>query len=173
MANNYQSTRLDALNNIGEDGSSFDKNLIGAEAACGEFIKRVVNNINDKGLVDTGKITDITVERIDDRNLTINGVNYILYLDEGIRGAESESKAPSSPYKMKHIPFNENLVGWVKRKITSEDKEARQIAYAIAVDRYKNGYEAQNIFNKEINQLVDEAADGVADVTINNFLNNI
>lgn len=171
MAKNYNGARLDALNNIGEDGTSFDSNLTGAETACGNFIQRVVNNINEKDLIDTGKIADITVERLDDKTLVINGVSYILYLDKGIRGAENESKAPSSPYKMNTIPYTTELVEWVKRKIGTENAE--QIAYAIAVDRYKNGYEAQNIFDKEIDQLIEDSANGVADITINNFLNNI
>ena len=171
MAKNYNGARLDALNNIGEDGTSFDSNLTGAETACGNFIQRVVNNINEKDLIDTGKIADITVERLDDRTLVINGVSYILYLDKGIRGAENESEAPSSPYKMNTIPYTTELVEWVKRKIGTENAE--QIAYAIAVDRYKNGYEAQNIFDKEIDQLIEDSANGVADITINNFLNNI
>lgn len=185
---NYDIAKLEALNNIGEDGSSFDRELMGAEKACGDFVLRVANNIQEKDLVDTGKILDITVQKVDANNIDIVGWNYIKYLDEGIRGAEDESKAPNSPYKMTKMPPPETFADWIRSKNIKlrnnpsyggnqtsivEDKDIDRVAYAMALKRFREGYEPQDIFNKEIDQLVDEASDGIANVEVNRLFKDI
>lgn len=188
MAQSYDMARLDALNDIGVDGSSFDDNLTGAEGAAGAFIKRVANNITSKDLVDTGKILDITLERVDDNNITVNGQFYIIMLDEGIQGAEDASKAPNSPFKMKSMPPSNVFVDWINRKNIRlrnnpsyggssdemvDDTKVEQVAYAMALTRYREGYEPQDIFAKEIPQLIDDASDGIATKVITSFLNGL
>ena len=188
-ANNYDISRLNALNDIGTSTDDFDSSLTGAEKACGDFVQRVAKNINDKDLVDTGKILDITVQKVDNNTINIVGYNYVIYLDEGIQGAESNSKAPNSPFKMSKMPPPETFANWIKRKNirvrdntsyggTSNTKinvegSIDKAAYAMALTRYKEGYEPQDIFKKEIPQLADEAAEGVANTVVNQFLKTL
>lgn len=184
----YDMARLDALNNIGEDGSSFDKNLIGSEDACGAFITRVANNIQSKDLVDTGRILDITAQKVDESTVDIVGVPYILYLDAGIQGAERNTLAPNSPYKMKKMPPVDSFVEWIKSKNLRlrnneayggsgdemvDDTRVEQVAYAMALERYRKGYAPQEIFEKEIPQLIEEASDGVANAVVDRLFGDI
>lgn len=185
---NYDLARLDALNDIGTDGSQFDENLIGAEAACGAFVKRVAENVTAKDLVDTGKILDLTVQKVSDNSINIVGWNYIIFLDEGIQGAESNAKAPNSPFKMKKMPNPQTFADWIRRKnirlennpsyggSTDEMVDSTQVdkvAYAMALTRYREGYEPQDIFAKEIEQLANDAAEGVADAQVNTILKGL
>jgi len=180
--------KLEALNDIGEDGSSFDRDLVGAEKACGDFVKRVATNIIDKDLVDTGKILDMTVQKVDSNTIDIIGVSYIKVIDEGIRGAEDESKAPNSPYKMTKMPPSNVFADWIRSKNIKlvnnpkyggeqtsivEDKDIDRVAYAMALERFRKGYEPQDIFDKEIDQLVEDASDGVSEVVINKMFSGL
>lgn len=185
---NYDIAKLDALNNIGEDGTLFDDNLVGSENACASFVKRVATNITNKDLVDTGKILDITVQKQDNNTINIVGQKYILILDLGIQGAERNTLAPRSPYKMKKMPPVETFVDWINRKNIRlrnneayggssdemvDDTKVEQVAYAMALERYRKGYAPQNIFEKEIPQLVDEASNGVANAVVNKFFKSL
>lgn len=187
---NFKDARLDALNNLGEDGTSFDSNLVGAEVSMGNFIDRVQSNINEKGLVDSGAIMDITVERTDN-TLQIMGVPYILFLDEGIKGAESSAKAPNSPYTMKKMPPSSVFKDWIQSKNIKvrntssmglgssrdddgiDDSNIDSAAYAMAVNRYKYGSEPKDIFAKEIPLLIEEAGSEVGDLYINQMFNGL
>lgn len=184
---NYNTAKLDALNNIGEDGTQFDDNLVGSENACASFVKRVATNITNKDLVDTGKILDITVQKQDNNTINIVGQKYILILDKGIQGTEVNN-APDSPYKMKKMPPVETFVDWINRKNIRlrnneayggssdemvDDTRVEQVAYAMALTRLREGYEPQNIFEKEIPQLVDEAGIGVANAVVNKFFKSL
>lgn len=188
--NDFKQSRLDALNSLGEDGTSFDSARVGVEASCGEFIKRVQQNINEKGLVDSGKMSDMTVQRVDS-TIQIMGMEYIIYLDEGIQGAEDSSKAPNSPFKMTKMPPSSVFKDWINSKNIKvrntsamglgssrdddgiDDSDIDSAAYAMAVSRYKTGYEPQDIFQKEIPKLVDDCADEISDLYINILFENI
>ena len=186
--NSYDLARLDALNDIGEDGSSFDKELIGAEKACGDFVKRVAENIIEKDLVDSGNIFNMAVQKIDNNTIDILGAGYIPYLDLGIRGAEDSSKAPNSPYKMTKMPPSNVFADWIRRKNIRiennpdyggdnrsmvDELEINKVAYAMALERYRKGYEPQDIFEKEIDQLADEASEGVANMVVNRLFDSL
>lgn len=185
---NYDIAKLDALNAIGEDGTLFDDNLVGSENACASFVKRVATNITNKDLVDTGKILDITVQKQDENTINIVGQKYILILDKGIQGAERNTLAPQSPYKMKKMPPVETFVDWINRKNIRlrnneayggssdemvDDTKVEQVAYAMALERYRKGYAPQDIFEKEIPQLIDDAGIGVANAVVNKFFKSL
>ena len=54
-----------------------------------------------------------------------------------------------------------------------DDTKVEQVAYAMALTRLREGYEPQNIFEKEIPQLVDEAGIGVANAVVNKFFKSL
>ena len=88
---------------------------------------------------------------------------------------------------MKSMPHSQVFVDWINRKNirvknnsskggqeeTMRVGDVKSAAYAMALDRYRNGYAPQDIFTKEIEQLVDEACEGVVENVTLSFLNGL
>lgn len=192
--NKARKQSLDFLDNLGVDASEFRDVSSGLETAAGDFIGRVIDNINSFDLVDTGKISDLSIQVISDKEINILGRNFINFIDEGVNGVNA-TPAPLSPYRYKDkMPNPELFKDWIlsknikvrntkynmgtgKDKVididTDNTKLLNKVAYAMAKDRYLNGVEPKPIFKKEIPKLVDDASKIVGQITIDNIFSNL
>ena len=182
---------LDFLNNLGTDQSEFRDVAQGLESVCGEFIKRVIDNINQHDLVDTGAISDLSMKIISPTEIHIEGQSYINYIDEGVNGVNA-TPAPHSPFRYKDkMPNPEIFKNWILSKnikvrntkyylgegedqvIKTDDENIDSVAYAMAKHRFLNGKESIPIFKKEIPQLLNDASNMLGQITIDNLLSNL
>lgn len=196
MANQSASRKasLDFLDNLGTDRGEFRKVSDGLESVAGEFINRVIDNINSFDLIDKGNISDLAIEVIDDKSLNILGQTYINFIDEGVKGSKDSSRAPNSPYAYSNkMPNPQIFADWIRSKnvkvrntsyhlgtgndqvipVDDDDKTIKRAAYAMARDRFEKGAEPKPIFKKEIPRLVQDAANVVGNITVQDILSNL
>jgi|SRR5690606_20016890 len=192
---NHSSARnqsLDFLDNLGESQNNFAPVSSGLEKVCGDFINRVVDNINRADVVDSGRMSDLTMTVVSDTQIRINGQRYINYVDEGIQGAINNTRAPFSPYKYTNkMPPPKVFEEWIKSKnikvrntkyytdqgsdikINVSDSDIKSVAYAMAKDRYDNGAYPVPIFKKEIPKLIQDATNTVGQIMIGNIISTL
>ncbi|WP_099369845.1 hypothetical protein [Sphingobacterium sp. 1.A.5] len=182
---------LDFLDNLGADKADFRELKGGLESVCGDFISRVIDNINQFDLIDTGGMSDLSMQVVSNTEINILGRSYINYVDLGVNGVNA-TPAPYSPYTYRDkMPNPEIFKSWILRKnikvrntkyylgkgedvvFEGDDKAIDRMAYAMARDRYLNGQEAKPIFQKEIPQLIDDAQQVVGNITIDNIFSNL
>ncbi|MEJ5092789.1 hypothetical protein GEO21_22355 [Sphingobacterium faecium] len=185
---------LDFLDNLGESENNFRDVSSGLESVAGQFINRVIDNINGYDLIDSGKISDLSIEVVSDKEVNILGQTYINYIDDGVQGKLTQSRAPLSPYKYTDkMPPVQTFVQWIKSKnikvrntskvlgtgndtvidVEDDDKEIKKVAYAMALDRFQHGAEPKPIFKKEIPKMIDDAVKVVGQITIDNIFSNL
>jgi hypothetical protein len=136
------------------DGETPITALLLAQTA-GEFVLKVIENINRLGLTDQGSLTDDLSEG--DIEILGGGVysveigyapdtdaaKYADFVDKGVKGWESSTKAPNSPYQYKKPqarsgkrniggqpykpgPMVQAIRGWVERQGLSARSEDQQ-----------------------------------------------
>ncbi|WP_166334610.1 hypothetical protein [Sphingobacterium chungjuense] len=185
---------LDFLDNLGSDKSNFRDPSAGLESVAGDFVKRVIENINQADTVDSGRIQDLNIVVVSPIQLQITGQKYINFIDQGVQGAVNNTRAPLSPYKYTtKMPDPAIFEEWIKSKnikvrntkyytgqgsdtkidVGDDDKQIKQAAYAMALNRYKNGAKPVPIFSKEIPKLVADAAQIVGQITVTDILSNL
>lgn len=185
---------LDFLDNLGESENNFRDVSSGLETVAGAFINRVIDNINSYDLIDTGNISDISIEVVSDKEINIIGQAYINFIDEGVQGKITQFRAPLSPYKYTDkMPPIQTFVDWIKSKnikvrntskvlghgndkvidVEDDDKQIKKVAYAMALDRFNHGAKSKPIFKKEIPKLIDDAVKVVGQITIDNIFSNL
>lgn len=185
---------LDFLDQLGTDKAEFRDPASGLESVAGDFVKRVIENINQNDVVDSGKIQDLNIVIVSPTQLQITGQKYINYIDEGVQGAINNTRAPLSPYKYStKMPNPAIFESWIRSKnlkvrnnkyytgqgsdvkidVGDDDKQIKQAAYAMALDRYRNGVKPTPIFSKEIPKLVVDATAVVGNITVNDILSNL
>ncbi|WP_313235702.1 hypothetical protein [Sphingobacterium multivorum] len=182
---------LDFLDNLGTDQSEFREVSDGLESVCGNFIKRVIDNINSFDLIDTGAISDLSMTVISPTEIHIEGQSYINFIDQGVNGVNA-TPAPLSPYKYRDkMPDPAIFKTWILSKnikvrntryntgqgedkvFDVDDKDIDSVAYAMAKSRFLNGQEPKPIFQKEIPQLIKDATAVVGQITIDNIFSNL
>jgi len=170
------------LDSIGVDKVDFyDEGLNIIEQACGDFIKRVLENINSADLVVTGSITDITLEPTE-TGVEIKAPAHLVYQSRGVSGTEQKYDTPHS-YKDKMPPVSV-IREWIKTKgITyrdnekysgkkapfkelTDDQKQNSAAWAIAKSIYKNGIEPKNLYENEIPQLVEDIQKAISEFAL-------
>jgi hypothetical protein len=173
-ANNVD--KLDSFG-VGKDTVEMADVLTAMESDVAAFIERVHDNINKTDMVTTGNIADLRIQS-DEANGTINIVGnseHILYIDSGVRGAESDEKAPDSPFAYTDkMPPASAFYQWIDRKNINlrneeyyggdpssfedynEEKAKLGLSWALAKSIYKKGIKPQPVFKKEIPQLVED-----------------
>lgn len=185
---------LDFLDNLGESENNFRDVSSGLETVAGAFINRVIDNINNYDLIDSGKISDISIEVVSDKEINILGQTYINYIDDGVQGKLTQSRAPLSKYKYSDkMPPTQNFFDWIKSKnikvrntsktlgsgndtvidVEDDDKAIKKVAYAMALDRFNHGAEPKPIFKKEIPKMIDDAVKIVGQITIDKIFSNL
>jgi hypothetical protein len=104
--------------------------LLGQTA--GEFVLKVIENINRLGLTDQGSLTDDLsqgdIEILGNGGYSVEigyapetaAAKYADFVDKGVKGVKSQAKAPNSPYSYRKLsvpPVMLNAIrGWVDRQ---------------------------------------------------------
>jgi hypothetical protein len=140
------------------------------ETAIGDFIARVIGNIDQatgktgEPLINTGDITNISAERTDS-GWEIKAPPQLDWQSKGISG--TERKIPGSPYAFSGSKKSVNLdaiKAWIaSRGIIFEGVSEDSTAFLIGRSIYRNGIDAKNLWEGEVEQLADEAGKAVAD----------
>lgn len=177
-------SKLDSLG-VSKDVKIMDDGLNAIEEACGEFIQRVLENINKADLVVTGAITDITLEPRDN-GIDILAPSHLVYQSRGVSGTERKYNTPHS-YKDKMPPVDV-IKSWIDQKgiiyrdnekysgkeapfkTLTDDESKQKAAWAIAKTIYREGIEPKNLYENEIPKLVEDIQKLVSDFALQ-FIN--
>ncbi|GGE28180.1 hypothetical protein [Sphingobacterium cellulitidis] len=182
---------LDFLDQLGTSKTEFTSPSKGLEGVCADFIGRVIDNIQEYNVVDTGKIEDLNIEVINSNHIAIWGQSYINFIDEGVNGVNA-TPAPFSPYRYKDkMPDPKIFEDWIKSKnikvrntrktlgkgknkvIDVAKNDIKKVAFAMARDRFLNGAEPKPIFKKEIPKLIQDAENQLINITIDDICSNL
>lgn len=100
--------------------------------------------------------------------------DYWEFVDKGVKGVSSSTKAPNSPFKFgtgsstKGIGLRASIEGWVKRKriqfISRETKmklSYRNTAFIISSSIWNKGLETTNFFTKPFEQAFQRLPDAI------------
>jgi hypothetical protein len=182
---------------LGTSASEFIEQgaMSAVEQIVGAFVDRVLTNIdNQKDFVNSGKISDITV---DTKGSTVNvhAHPHLLFQDRGVNGSISRKWDTPHSFKDKMPPVDA-IKEWIKTKkgfltklndyhrqydprLTRKEKKKdrpfkdvdtqKQIdsaAYAIAKSIQQQGIPPRKIYSKEIPQLMDELGEQLGDFMI-------
>lgn len=191
-------SNVSKLDSFGIDKAEFfDKEALTAiEQVCGDFINRVIENINKADIVVTGSITNIELETKDNA-LNITAPSHLVYQSRGVNGAKNnkwdtphrfggpKGKGPS------FSEFVEAIKEWIVRKnINLRDNEKYsgketpfkntasdqnlldKAAYAITKSIYNEGIEPKNLYEKEIPKLIEDIQNIVSDFSVQ-FINQV
>lgn len=102
--------------------------------------------------------------------LSVYAADYAQFVDKGVKGNRSSSRAPKSPFKFKKkFPsgdFVGSLVGWIRaRGLATGNKKIRDLAFAIGVSVLRHGIKPSNFIENtlkkaqiEINNKVEQMA---------------
>ena len=120
---------------------------------------------------------DLKVSKRQSIELTINMEEYGAYLDKGVKGKVSTTKAPKSPYRFgtgtgKKGGLTKSILGWVTRKRFQFRKpdgtfaSFKQTAFTIARSIYLTGLKTTNFlttpFERAFKRLPDEIVEAYA-----------
>ena len=170
------------LSGIGQQKVQFDKDTLldTLEFSIGEFINRVINNIDaavgktGDPLLNTGAITNISAEK-DDNGWQIKAPPHLDFQSKGVSGTKKQ--VPNSPYKFSGSKKAINLDAvrlWVKQRgIVWEGMTEDQVVFLIAKSIYEQGIEAKNLWEKEVEKLRKDIGDQIAEQIANSFSNTI
>lgn len=156
--------KLDGLGK-GKDLFTTGEGLNLIETICGQFIQRVIDNINQADIIDTGSITDITIVPTD-KGVNIEANPHLIYQSRGVSGTEVKYDTPHS-YKDKMPPVDV-LKDWMKKKGIPEEA-----AFAIAKTIQKKGLKPHDLYEKEIPKLLDDLQKAINDFMIQYINQNI
>jgi hypothetical protein len=125
---------------------------------AGEFVLKVIENINRLGLTDRGGLTDDLsqgdIEKMANGGYSVEigygpetaAAKYADFVDKGVKGVKSQAKAPNSPYSYRKLsvpPVMLNaLKGWVQRQGLSARSEDQRSGLS-AVQRKRAGITSQ------------------------------
>lgn len=167
--------KLQNLDTLGTDPSEVitEESLNTVEGVCLDFIDRVKTNIENEGMNVTGKMSDITIKREDEKTISILAYPYLIYQDKGVNGNENKPYNTPFTYRDKMPPINV-IKEWIKNRAivfnlpnqkpdTPPEKILERQAYAVAKSIQKNGIKPRNIFEKEIPQLINDLQNEIAD----------
>ncbi len=187
-----QQLRKQQIDQVNDLGSNIDEYLLEnqlstIEQICGEFIKRVVKNIDAQKLPVTGKISDINIET-QDNEVRIMMYPHLIYIDRGVSGTEKKYNTPHS-YTDKKPPVGV-FINWIKDKniqarnndkydqpespfksIQDDDRAAKGLAFAIQNKIFKDGISPRNVYSKEIPKLIDDLIEEVGNITVSSVIN--
>jgi len=168
-----QNSNLDQLDNFGSNVDDFKatSELSVIEAVIGDFIKKVKQNMQDKDMIVTGRIEDITIEK-EGTDINIIAPNYLEFQDKGVNGVSSNLY--DTPYKFKNKkPPLQPILDWVIARGLATGKRAEGMAYAIQNTIYQEGLQPRNIYSKELPSLANSLAEHISGFTIANIIDQI
>lgn len=188
-------SNVDKLDSLGTDKNLLmnDVALSAIEQACGDFILRVLDNINKADIVVTGSITDITLEPTE-TGINVKAPAHLIYQSRGVNGAKNQKW--DTPHKFgdpkgngpSFQEFIEAIKQWIIRKNinyrdnkkysgketpfkteVSDEKLLDRAAYAITKSIYNEGIEPKNLYEKEIPKLIEDVQKMVAEFAVQYF----
>jgi hypothetical protein len=144
---------LAKLGSIGQSKVDFTSGsgLAAVESVIGDFIKKVINNINSANIIDTGEITNITAEVSGDGGVVVKAPAHLDYQSKGVNGTETSHGSPYS-YGDKMPPISV-IEAWAKRKGMENPKQA---AFAISKSIQREGITPKHLYENEIPELAKE-----------------
>jgi len=155
-----------------------DSLLTSMEVAIGEFINRVIINIDKavgktgEPLINTGDITNISAEQTAN-GWEIKAPAQLDFQSKGVSGTQRQ--IPNSPYRFSGSKKAVNLDAiklWVQQRgIVYEGLTQEQTIFLIARAIYKNGIEPKNLWENEIDKLKDDIGEGIANQIAASFTN--
>ena len=149
------------------------------EQALEKYAKYVIqqsrSKLTKKGNKASGRLYNSLSYKIQGGKVKFEGLEYGLYIDQGVRGAEghyADEATSGSPFKYKHHPssdgpFAKSLSKWIKKKgIRGRDKKGRfitnqSLSYLIARSIYKKGIRATLFFTKPFERGLDKYGDEI------------
>lgn len=184
--------KVQQLDKLGSNPNEFIKaeafNAI--EQAIGDFISRVVDNINNiPNFVNTGAIAEIQSQATPD-GIEIIANKHLLYQERGVSG--TVTKQPNTPHaytnkrppvdvfkqliKSKNIQLENNEKykgdGSPYKELTEEQK-INKAAWGMATNVYKHGIKGKNIYSKELPKLIEDCSKLIEDFGVQSILQNI
>lgn len=177
--------KVELLDSLGSASGQVElQDLTPLEAAAGDFIQRVQDNINrEKDMVTTGKIAEMSIQlRGDEVQIIANP--HLIYQSRGVSGTKTKYNTPHS-YKDKKPPV-QPFIEWIKNKkivfspkndnkrkyddrLSDSDKskpapfantgedDIISVAYAVRETVYQHGIKPKDLYEKEIPKLVEGA----------------
>lgn len=178
----YNKPNASAIAGLGVSKSQFDTDslLSSLEVAIGDFINRVINNIDTAvgstgdPLINTGDITNISAEQTDN-GWQIKAPIHLDFQSKGVSG--TERNIPNSPYRFSGSKKSVNLDAiklWIRQRgIVYEGQTEDQTAFLIGRSIYKKGIDAKNLWEGEVEQLRKDIGDEIANQIAGSFQSNI
>tara|TARA_R100001079_G_scaffold45334_1_gene23016 strand:+ start:153 stop:635 length:483 start_codon:yes stop_codon:yes gene_type:complete len=145
------------------------------EQALEKYAKYVIqqsrSKLTKKGNKASGRLYNSLSYKIQGGKVKFEGLEYGLYIDQGVRGAEGHyaDKATSgSPYRYTNkMPPSKAFDKWIKKKgIRGRDKKGRfitdkSLTFLIARSIYKKGIRATLFFTKPFERGLDKYGDEI------------
>lgn len=178
--------RVQQAGMLGTNPAEFlkDETFTAVEKVLGSFIERVHTNINnEKGMVTTGKINDITLQA-DGKKVHVMGHKWLIFQDRGVNGAVKKLYQTPHFYSDKRPPVDV-FKTWIKEKNIrlinnakykgdespfkelTDDEKINRAAWAMSTKVYQEGFKPRNnIYSKEIPKLVEDLQKEVADFAV-------
>lgn len=187
-----QENKVQQLDDLGTDIGEFieQESLTVIENIVGEFIERVHTNINnEKGMVTTGRINDITI-KAENNQVNIYANKWLIYQDRGVNGAVEKLYNTPHSYSDKMPPVdvfkewikdknirlinNEKLRGEPSPfKELTEEEQIEKVAWGMAKNVFKKGFKPRNVYSKEIPKLVEDLQKEIADFAVQSLIQSI
>lgn len=156
--------KINQLDSFGSTKSDFfnEDDFNTTELIVGDFIKRVKTNIEQAGMIVTGRIADIQVQKVE------NGINIwaypeLIYQDKGVNGSRNKGINDGKGYTNKKPPV-QPIQEWI------DAKGLELNAYAVRENIYKDGIPAKKVYTKELPQIIDELGEAIAEFTVREML---
>ena len=170
QASQYNS-RVASLDSLGTSSDQFDDISTSMQRCVGRFIENVQQSITDSGMSVSGKSSELSVEIIDDHNLTVSAPASLIFQSYGVNGV-SKNVGSHYGYTSKRPPI-EPIKEWIKaRQLQSvnnpkyyseaafaeltEEEKINQFAWAIAGKIYHHGLEPKNLIQPHVEPLIKD-----------------
>lgn len=146
--------------------SDFEKMTEGLYQAVTAFAERVrINAENERHFV-TGEMVRLQAEKNANGSIDVFGYDYLLYQDQGING--SVEKHYDTPFEFKDkMPPIEPIREWCKAKGLPAGYE-----WYVQKKIFREGIPPTRVMTRELDQLVEDAAEYIANFTIDNITFN-
>lgn len=185
----YQA-KVQSMSSLGSNKSDFDTNIKqGVEAAIGDFIQRVKDNIDKADLPVTGAISDIRVKS-DGNEISIVANKHLVFVSRGVNGTKESRYNTPHKYTDKMPPVYV-FEDWIRRrnlnlrdeeqfgkkgqpfKELTDEQKIRKAAWGMAKHRFYYGVAPKDIYEKEIPKLVEDVKIYVKEFAIPYIRQNI
>ncbi len=181
-----QQSKLNQLDILGESKENFETGLLSTiENVAGDFIQRVIDNIQQEDMVVSGKIADIRLQS-ENGEVKVYANPWLIYQDKGVNG--SIVKRYNTPFSYKDkMPPVEIFKDYIKAKNIqlrnnttyygnaspyanlTDDEQIEKAAWGMAMKVFREGIKPRNVYTKELDQLVQDVNENVGEFVKENI----